>query len=141
MKKQHGFTLIELMIVVAIIAILAAVAIPAYTEYLKRSKVTETLGLLGSLKTPSEEYYGNKGPDADQWPNPFEDLGAKTGGKYTTKIGTYADGSWGKFGYSAEVMGIGNIALVYSRGTKMWTCLRIDGMNPGYTPSNCEAYP
>lgn len=57
MKKQQGFTLIELMIVVAIIGILAAVAIPAYQDYTIRAKVTEGIGFASSAKTAVSEYY------------------------------------------------------------------------------------
>jgi len=57
MKKQQGFTLIELMIVVAIIGILAAIALPAYQDYTKRAKVTEGLSLASSAKVAVVEYY------------------------------------------------------------------------------------
>ena len=58
---QKGFTLIELMIVVAIIGILAAIAIPAYQDYTIRSQVTEGLNLAASLKTGVAEFYANSG--------------------------------------------------------------------------------
>ncbi|MFM5660466.1 prepilin-type N-terminal cleavage/methylation domain-containing protein [Aeromonas veronii] len=54
MKKQSGFTLIELMIVVAIVAILAAVALPAYQNYTKKAKMTELVAATGSNKTAVE---------------------------------------------------------------------------------------
>ncbi|MEZ6938075.1 prepilin-type N-terminal cleavage/methylation domain-containing protein [Aeromonas sp. S12(2024)] len=54
MKKQSGFTLIELMIVVAIVAILAAVALPAYQNYTKKAKMTELVAATGALKTAVE---------------------------------------------------------------------------------------
>ncbi|ODN55007.1 prepilin-type N-terminal cleavage/methylation domain-containing protein [Acinetobacter sp. 51m] len=61
MNTQKGFTLIELMIVVAIIGILAAIAIPQYQNYTARSQATEALNLLGGLKTPLIDNAGTSG--------------------------------------------------------------------------------
>ena len=60
-KMQKGFTLIELMIVVAIIAILAAIAIPAYQDYVIRSQVSEGASLAEGSKTAVAEFYSNLG--------------------------------------------------------------------------------
>ena len=61
MKKQQGFTLIELMIVVAIIGILAAIAIPAYQDYTIRAQVSEGLNLAAGAKAAVTEYYQDQG--------------------------------------------------------------------------------
>jgi type IV pilus assembly protein PilE len=57
MKKQKGFTLIELLIVVAIVGILATIALPAYTDYVLRSKLTEAMTQLASMRVQLEQYY------------------------------------------------------------------------------------
>ena len=64
MKKQQGFTLIELMIVVAIIGILAAIAIPAYQDYTIRAQVSEGLSLSAGAKAAVAEYFQDQGT----WP-------------------------------------------------------------------------
>ncbi len=67
---QKGFTLIELMIVVAIIGILAAVALPAYQDYTVRAKVTEGISLAGAAKTAVAENASNGAPYASGWTAP-----------------------------------------------------------------------
>ena len=79
-KIQQGFTLIELMIVVAIIGILAAVAIPSYQDYTARAQVSEAVGLSSGYKTGFAEYYADFG----RWPSFLTTVGPTTTGKYVS---------------------------------------------------------
>jgi len=95
-KMQKGFTLIELMIVIAIIAILAAIALPAYADYVKRAKVSEGILALSACRTTVTEVYQSAkssvpAPLADGWG--CEGSGAGTGGtQYVKAIHTDANG-------------------------------------------------
>ena len=82
---QKGFTLIELMIVVAIIGILAAIAIPAYQDYTIRSQVTEGLNLAGAIKAAVAETFAQTGT----WPTTLTELGIVNAGVETPPTGKY----------------------------------------------------
>jgi type IV pilus assembly protein PilA len=100
---QKGFTLIELMIVVAIIGILAAIAIPAYQDYTIRSQVTEGLNLAGSLKAEVAEYYAQYGA----WPTAVTGL-AGTLGHAATEIPS------GKYVQKVDIVNPGTLQITYS---------------------------
>jgi len=145
MRTQKGFTLIELMIVVAIIGILAAVAIPAYTDYIKRAKASEAVQMTGGLKTPIEEYLSSKGgfPAAGD----LSLLTEKYSGKYTTGLTIAATDDANQaatftIGFKTDdsVLSSYVFALCYNKG--QWYCKATDcsaNTVPGkYLPSTCK---
>jgi type IV pilus assembly protein PilA len=149
MKKriEKGFTLIELMIVVAIIGILAAVAIPAYQDYIARSQVSEAVNLLGSGKTPFAEYFQDKG----LWPAATVDVMGNTSGKYTASVeitGTPDTTAPGAITLMATMMSSGvnsnitsgTVLLETADGGKVWDC-KSGGTTPlgaKYLPGACR---
>ena len=100
---QKGFTLIELMIVIAIIGLLAAIAIPAYQNYTIRAQVTEGLSLADSYKTAIAEFYQNNGT----WP-----AGTSVAGSATTI--PMPGASSGKYVSAITVTAAGNIQIAYA---------------------------
>jgi len=102
-KMQKGFTLIELMIVIAIIGILAAIAIPAYQNYTIRSQVTEGLSLADGWKTSISEFYAQNGS--------FPSTSSTTGGAGSIAV---SGNSVGKYVGSIAVASGGDIIVTYS---------------------------
>ncbi|MES0873756.1 pilin [Sinimarinibacterium thermocellulolyticum] len=92
MKKQQGFTLIELMIVVAIIGILAAIAIPAYQDYTIRAQVSEGINLAAGAKTAVAEVFQDSGTFPGSNASAGLSQAASITGKYVTQVAVGASG-------------------------------------------------
>ena len=141
---QQGFTLIELMIVVAIIGLLAAIAIPAYQDYIARTQMAEAVELLSGGKTPMAEFYGNNG----RWPaEPLSAMGV-TNGRYVSDITMdNAGGTSESLALTATMKGFGSsistaiagrtVMMTTTNGGTSWSCS--SGTVAGrYLPGACH---
>lgn len=128
MKKQpSGFTLIELMIVVAIIGILAAIALPAYQSYTARAQVAEAMSLAGGAKTAVAEFYSQTG----DWPSDNAAAGLADAenikGNYVAKVEIGKDGAivatMASDGVSQDIGGkTVTLTPTVSAGSFSWAC-------------------
>ena len=132
---QKGFTLIELMIVVAIIGILAAIAIPAYQDYITRSKVTELITAGSACKASVSEYYQSQNS------LPLDINAAGCSSPVTDKITglTVVSGVITVTGNTGIAPATGTYVLTpaTSNGVISWTCTA-STILPKYLPANCR---
>ncbi|QIY79744.1 pilin [Chromobacterium violaceum] len=126
--EQGGFTLIELMIVVAIVGVLAALAIPVYQDYVRRERVTEGLGLADAAKTAIGEYYSSKNAYAGTGTAPYNSAYGLAGaasitGNAVSQVAVLASGVI-QITYNSTVSSGALLDLVPTpgSGTMTWAC-------------------
>jgi type IV pilus assembly protein PilA len=142
-NAQKGFTLIELMIVVAIIGILAAIAIPAYQDYIVRSKVTELVNAAGVCKTSVAEYHQTQGAMPDGAAAGCSDAGTANSAPPVVAAGVITVAAAGTL---ATQLG-GAAGLTYTpvvsaaNAICAWDCFTGTTVAPKFLPAACRVAP
>ena len=144
-KVQQGFTLIELMIVVAIIGILAAIAIPAYQDYTIRAQVSEGLNLSAGAKAAVTEYFQDQGAFPSDNVQAGISQPGTIQGKYVVTVGvaagvitvTYANN--GTQTANAAISGATlTMTPLNNTGSVSWTCAAGNLLQPKWLPAACR---
>ena len=139
-KMQKGFTLIELMIVVAIIGILAAVAIPAYQDYTIRAKVTEGLSLASAGKTAVSEFFSSHGSLPSTNASAGMALATSIVGNNVSSVSVGTNGVITVYFTATPAITGSTLVLTPTTagGGVKWTCTSGGNLEAKYRPSSCR---
>ena len=139
--RRKGFTLIELMIVVAIVGIIAAMALPAYEDYVTRSQVSEGLSITDSLRLKVGEVYAETRSldSADNGTFPLPTNATDANGEFVTQVAITDGLITVTYGNDANVVISGStlqLSPITNEGSLEWVC-KVGTMSDVYVPRAC----